>query len=166
MQTTFRGGNMKVWALVLTLAFALPAFADYDRHPHPRPTPPPAPSCGLEGDWQIIQHRCSSGAPPWDRFVPGRDRFEVSFRDDSFRTYTQQGNCQRWSEGYYDVRGNLLRMTVTRSQANCGPADQGTFTYSLGEVTRNHFSIYIGPFGQGGVCPQGDVLENQFQRYY
>lgn len=154
---------MKVLVLILSLACAQAAFA-YDGHPHPYP---PAPSCGLEGDWEIAAHRCSSGAPPWDGFVCGRDRFEVSFRDDTFRTYYMQNGCQRWSEGYFWVsNNNLLSMQVTQSQATCGPADSGTFTYSLGPVTRDSFSIFIGPFGPGGTCPQGDVLENGFRRSY
>lgn len=158
---------MKLIGLLLTLACAAPAFGwggDYDHHHNPQPNPPPY--CDIRGGWRIVSHSCASGAWPMDGFVAGRDRFEMNFDGRIFNAYFGSGYCTRWSTGFYDFNPGFLTLHVTQSQANCGPADFGTISYPISNVSEDGFTVVMGPMGFGGACPPGDVLYNTFQRAY
>lgn len=154
---------MKLISLVLVMLMAsveVWAAPDQDAG-HSNPAPAPT----LVGEWDLVRHACSSGAPPADNFNPNRDRFQINFRQGSFSAYNQSGNCQVWSSGRYDFDGNVLVLNTNQGNSNCNtPIAVGPIAYPLDFLSADVFVIHMGPVN-GGVCPRGDLLQNTYRRF-
>jgi hypothetical protein len=118
----------------------------------------------LVGHWELFDRQCSSGARPWDQFVPGRDSYSIEFRQDRFYTRAWIAGCQTFTEGRYEADGRTLKMSVLRGSTNCGnPQDlMGRFTYMYEKTTDQSFTVFIGPV-RGGVCPHGDIVKTNYK---
>lgn len=125
------------------------------------------PAMSLKGDWDMIRHECSSGAPPADPFMPSRDRVRVIFRENTFSTRVDQAQCSTWTDGQYWLQDQrLLTLRFDQIQSNCNvnrpPVQQ--VTYSIDFKSNEEFALYIGPV-DGGSCPRGDLIINTYRRY-
>lgn len=152
---------MKRFALIFVLILATTeAWAESQEDNH---SSTPAPFT-LEGDWTMIRHACSSGAPPADAYVPGRDRLEISFNQQTFSSRSRVGACDTWTTGRYTFDGNVLVMNSTQVNSNCDARGAlGRFSYPLDFMGGDNFVIHMGPV-DGGVCPRGDLLQNTYRR--
>lgn len=152
---------MKTWMIALLATLSLSAFA--------APLPPDEEDVvkplTLEGQWEIQNRYCYSGAPVRDAFVPGRDTMELSFRKNEFRSFSDVQGCIGYSAGDYDVRRGHLTMYIQKQVSTCS-RDRfvGSATYPI-ELRPNRLTVTIGPIGYGGPCPQGDSLAVVYRRF-
>ena len=143
---------MKFLILAAVLLNTTLAWADNDH-----------PQCSIEGSWTLSEITCSSGAPALGQFVPGRDRYEVTFHKETYSSITDIGACSSWSQGTYDVTEGFLNMLVQRAGSNCGPVQGGRFTYAIGKITDEGFQLTMGPVS-GGTCPRGDYIRQNYTK--
>lgn len=132
------------------------AWADYGGGYYPNQP-------NILGEWQVVSRSCSSGMPVRDGFVPGRDTVEISFREDSFRTFTDVAGCVVNSSGYYEQNGHYLTLDIRKQTSTCrGNLFNARMTYRYA-VRGNQLRVDMGPV-DGGACPYGDIFSVYYSR--
>lgn len=123
----------------------------------------PAPIDPVRGHWSMESRICSSGLPPRDGFVIGRDEFTMSFFDGNYDAHSRIAQCNYWTTGSYRTQGSMLRVFNVSGGSNCPyqvPAREGSVVFNSVD---GKLKLTFGPYGYGGTCPQSDLLEVTFK---
>lgn len=142
-----------ILALLSVVSFSLLSAAE---EPNP-------PAVGLEGQWQIVERVCSSGAPPADQFRVGFDEATLNFKGGDYNGHIRLMSCHYWITGKYELNKNVLRISRITTGSSCPGRPSNRPFSNLIELTETHLTVFDGPFA-GGVCPSGDLLETTYEK--
>lgn len=152
---------MKAWMFALLASLSLTAFAagNPDQQEMPIEDKPT-----IEGNWEIQNRYCYSGAPVRDAFVPGRDTMELMFRNGEFRSFSDVQGCIGYSAGDYEVRRGQITLHIMKQVSTCSPDRFRGTVVNPYQLRGNRLTVTVGPIGYGGPCPQGDSLAVVYRR--
>lgn len=115
----------------------------------------------LDGRWVLADRSCSSGHPPMDDFIIGRDHYEIRVTGRRFQSYLRQHHCEQWVEGTVTRDRRAIRFFVHRAHSTCPTQFPREYNYTY-QLQDGYLSIYAGPFYQPGSCGHGEYLESVF----
>lgn len=157
---------MKTWMTCFALVFGLVfgAWGSASADELSLAAPIADSSEAIKSTWEIKNRYCYSGAPVRDNFVMGRDTMELTFRDKSFRSFSDVQGCIGYSAGDYEINGQQITMFIDKQISTCSRERfVGVVTYPF-QLTKDRLTITLGPIGYGGPCPQGDSLAVVYTR--
>ena len=142
--------------LILSAFLSFSAFAADEHQPSP-----------VSGHWILVDRICSSGVAPWDNFDLDRDSATLTYAHGKFSGHTQLGGCHYWTQSNYEINGSMVHYFNVASGSNCGQFNQPrrfSVHFNLNEE-KTQLSLFSGPFGYGGSCPAGDMMEVIYQKH-
>lgn len=119
----------------------------------------------LEGNWEIQNRYCYSGAPVRDAFVFGRDTMELNFGKSSFRSFSDVQGCISHSRGVYELRRGNIIVDIDRSVSSCSPNGFVGTAVNAFTLRAHRLTVTVGPFNNGGSCPRGDSMGLVYTRF-